>query len=288
MTTWLRKAPPRRRGRQSPRHVARQHGPVRPRHRRRGRGQRVPIVARDGPRRRVRCCSISRPSLPPSPWREARACAPRPSDSRRGRRRCGPRGGRGSRRRAVRPAGLRDGAHRLRRRSRRRSRRSSRSRRRGSRAGLPDSPLEGGAAHVERQIEAAAGPPRIRPLWRPGSSKSASPPTSSAFGKRSWRSRTRASGSSPSTMAQTPLLLVATRIEPSEHSPTAKRISVRRRRVCRWRHAEDWRGCVEPAAGSEARAEIASVTVSGLPSSSLSLPGPMGFGIGFGRHAALP
>jgi hypothetical protein len=27
-------------------------------------------------------------------------------------------------------------------------------------------------------------------------------------------------------MAQTPLLLLATRIEPSEHSPTAKRISV--------------------------------------------------------------
>lgn len=52
-----------------------------------------------------------------------------------------------------------------------------------------------------------------------------SPPIKLAFGKRSSRSCTRASGSLPKNMAAMPLSLAATRIDPSEHSPTAKRMS---------------------------------------------------------------
>ena len=53
----------------------------------------------------------------------------------------------------------------------------------------------------------------------------ASSPINRAFGKRSWRSRTRSFGSSPRRIAHTPVSLAATRIAPSEHAPTAKRIA---------------------------------------------------------------
>ena len=59
------------------------------------------------------------------------------------------------------------------------------------------------------------------------------------------------SGSSPRRMAEMPLWLAATKIDPSEHSPTAKRISVfvPPAEIGR-RHAEDFRQVgVEAAAG---------------------------------------
>ncbi|MCY1438737.1 hypothetical protein D9M71_549490 [compost metagenome] len=57
-------------------------------------------------------------------------------------------------------------------------------------------------------------------------SKSLSPPIRCARGNLSCRSCSRASGSSPRKMAQTPTLLCATRKWPREHSPRAKRISL--------------------------------------------------------------
>ena len=101
-------------------------------------------------------------------------------------------------------------------------------------------------------------------------SKSSSPPTSFALGKRSWRSRTRASGASPKRMAETPSWLAATRIEPSEHSPTAKRIDVPLppARKPAARHAQQLRiGCVEPPAG---------IVVAGVSWQTLLLSRPRG------------
>ena len=70
--------------------------------------------------------------------------------------------------------------------------------------GLPDPPLEGGAADVEGELAAE----RRRSTKRddPGHEplEFSSPPISRACGKRSWRSRASSSGSSPSRMAQTP------------------------------------------------------------------------------------
>lgn len=54
-------------------------------------------------------------------------------------------------------------------------------------------------------------------------SKPVSAPISSAWGKRRSRSWISASGSSPSNTAQTPRSVDATRMDPSEHSPTANR-----------------------------------------------------------------
>ena len=156
----------------------------------------------------ARCSAIA--FMRPPPARAGRACARRPSGSRRARRRCARRGGRGSPPRArsraqacatartafgapmrcgdlgvARGLAGRDLAQRL-----------------------PDALLEGGAAHVERQVEAdRAAPRRSRPPWRPAPRSRRRRRSGCAFGKRSCRSRTSASGSSPSRMAQTPLSL---------------------------------------------------------------------------------
>ncbi len=56
-------------------------------------------------------------------------------------------------------------------------------------------------------------------------SKSALPPARDAVGKRSSRSCTRASGSSPRVMAQMPTSVAATSTDPKEHRPTPKRMA---------------------------------------------------------------
>ena len=90
---------------------------------------------------------------------------------------------------------------------------------------LPDALLERRAAHVERQVEAERRrldeadhlgdqSARTRRRRRRASRAGSGP---------GGRARARP-GSSPSRIAHTPLALCATRIDPSEHSPTAKRI----------------------------------------------------------------
>ena len=111
-----------------------------------------------------------------------------------------------------------------------------------------------------------------------------------AFGKRSCRSRTSASGSSPRVMAQTPFSVAATRIAPSEHSPTAKRIAVpaaagaERRR----RHAEPLGGGrVEAPARIEAGA-VDRLGDRGAPVEFALHPArAVRLGIGLGRDAGL-
>ncbi len=156
-------------------------------------------------------------------------------------------------------AGGADRAHRIRaRRCAWRSRHRSRSCPAGSRA----APATRAAGTPCRACRAAdrdpgRGPRRSRPPARRSSRTPRRRRSVAALGKRSCSSRTSASGSSPSRIAQTPLPVIATRIEPSEHSPTANRISASTppsRYACR-RHAQQLvRGLVEAPARVEAGA----------------------------------
>ena len=169
------------------------------------RARRLPPRGRqlDAPARRRSCRARSSTGLP----LQQRALAlDAPAVARRARRRSAPRDGTGSppragspRRRPPPPAppwAPRCG---------RRSRRSSRSSRPGSPA-APARPAAGRPCPARR----AAGPGRVPgastnpTTFATSSSNSASPPISSARGKRSWSSRASASGSSPSKIAHTP------------------------------------------------------------------------------------
>ena len=165
--------------------------------------------------------------MPEPPCRAARACAPRPSDSRRARRHSARPDGRGSPPRSCSRAGLRHGAHRLGRAdppgdfgiAHRLADRDFPER-------LPDALLEGRAAHVERQVEAdPSGLRRSRPPWRREPRiryrrRSVPPSGNGPAGRgRARRDRRRAG------WRQLPFSLGATRIAPSEHWPMAKRIS---------------------------------------------------------------
>jgi hypothetical protein len=90
---------------------------------------------------------------------------------------------------------------------------------------LPHPLLEGGAANVEREIQADRRRLNEADNARDQRLIVAIGPMRCAFGKRSWRLRTSSSGSSPNRIEATPFLLEATRMAPREVCPTANLIS---------------------------------------------------------------
>ena len=159
--------------------------------------------------------------------RAVRVCARRPSDNPKARRRCAPPDDRESpppahwRRMPAQPP-----APPSVRRYAWRARCSSRSRRRGfSRSACHTRCWNSVPRTSSGRSTPSPGASTKPTTCATSRSNCASPPLSRARGKRSWRSRARASGSSPIEIAHTPRSLCATRMQPSEHSPTAKRIS---------------------------------------------------------------
>ena len=154
---------------------------------------------------------------------------------------------------------------------------------------LPDALLERRTADVEWQIEGPAPAPRRGPRPRrrvartPDRRRPAAPSGNGPEGRGP-----RASGSSPNWIAQIPLSVAATRIEPSEHSPTAKRIDVPSppaRKALR-RHAEEiGRSGIEAPAGIETGAVDRLGDRRALRQLVPHAPGALGVGIGFRRHA---
>ena len=91
---------------------------------------------------------------------------------------------------------------------------------------LPDSALKNGSAEIERQIQ--TGPRRLDETDYLGNEIFEIFIAGDQVGlsEIAWRDLfVSAAGSSPKNIAQTPCSEAATRIDPSEHLPTAKRIT---------------------------------------------------------------
>ena len=172
----------------------------------------------------------------------------------------------------------------------RRSRRSSRSSRPGSSRSACQTRCWNAVPRTSSgRSRPSAGASTKPTTFATSCSKPASPPTSRACGKRSCRSRTSASGSSPSRIAQTPLSRRRhqDRAERALADREADRRCPRRRRGIGRRHAEQLgRRRVEAAAGVEAGAiDRLGHGVAARRAPSRTRCGAMRVGVGLGRHA---